>query len=406
MKYLFILGRNVDLSVAEVLAYFEGIENSVLNYSLKKNALLIEVEKSLEKNIVDKFGGVVSIGEVISSGSVDEITNDLENKILYYGTKNKLNYVLWNFASEDSKEIVLAYLKKRFRAEKLKATEKKITGLIKLQTGKNVVNVVGLVDEQYFLFEESDEGKIKSQFSSEANKKIVFQSFEEVQKKPEGVFYFGKIVERCDYEALEKRDMEKPVRRESLSISPRLAKILINLSQAKKGGKLVDPFCGIGTIIQEALIMDIQAIGIDNDPEAIQGAKKNLEWKGFSGKNYTLINDDSKKVKIEFVDVLVSEPDLGEILRNSPSMEKIEKTLKNFESLMIVVLSNFKKNVSGRFVFTAPLIRNGNKRISCNVQNILERTKLKLVSGFPIHEFREDQIVGRDIFVFEKGERV
>jgi hypothetical protein len=37
--------------------------------------------------------------------------------------------------------------------------------------------------------------------------------------------------------------MQKPIRREELAISPRLAKILINLSGAKKNNLLLDPFC-------------------------------------------------------------------------------------------------------------------------------------------------------------------
>ena len=41
------------------------------------------------------------------------------------------------------------------------------------------------------------------------------------------------------------------------------------------------------------------------------------------------------------------------------------------------------------------------KRLGCNSEKILRVTGLKLVPGFPIEEFRENQIVGRQIFVLE-----
>ena len=96
---------------------------------------------------------------------------------------------------------ISVYLKKRFKAEKLKATEKRLTGKMQTQESGNL-NIVSskLINEQYFVFEN----------------------------------YFGRIIQKCDYKAIEKRDMQKPVRRHELSISPRLAKIMINLSQIKE----------------------------------------------------------------------------------------------------------------------------------------------------------------------------
>ena len=75
---------------------------------------------------------------------------------------------------------------------------------------------------------------------------------------------------------------------------------------------------------------------------------------------------------------------------------------KDFENLIIKVLNNLKKNISGRIVFTSPLIKCGKKRIGCDFSRISRETGLKLIGGFPIPEYRGDQIVGRNIVVFEK----
>lgn len=373
MKYLFILGRNITLSIAEIFSYFEKEENKILDYKVKKNSVLLDLEKPI-RDIINDFGGVISIGEVLCEGDIDKLINCLETKELYFGKKNKFNYCLWNFGNETLEEIS-DYLKKRFRKEKLKATKKNLTGKISLQSGESVEKIGSkLIDEEFFVF-----GKEK--------------------------LYFGKITQRCDYEELEKRDMSRPVRRESLSISPRLAKIMINLSQVKKGERMVDSFCGVGVVLQEALLRGIEVVGIDKDKRAVNGARKNLEFQNFSKKNYKLIIGDSSKEQIEEVNVLVAEPDLGETLKKIPTKDKAKKMLKNYEDLMVRVLENLSNLVLGRIVFTAPFIRIGKKRLSCNIEQILEKTNLSLSKineiKFPVPEFRHNQIVGREIFVLE-----
>lgn len=345
MKYLFVLGRNIELSIAEVENYFKRTNKNILSRKIIKNGLLIETNKKLNKDEIDFFGGVISIGEVIC-----ELKN-LDKTEIYFGEKNNINYSVWNFSDEFSE--VRIYLKKRFKQEKLKAVFKPSENSSK-------------INEEYFVFED----------------------------------YFGKIIQKCDYGSLEKRDMKKPVRRESLAISPRLAKIMINLSQVKENETLFDPFCGIGVILQEALLQKIKVIGIDKDKKALEGAKENLNWFGFSKEKYKLINFDSKKVDVTKAQVLVSEPDLGEILKKIPTKEKAEKILRNFEDLIIKVLNNLKNVVSSRIVFSSPLIRIGKKRVGCNIEKICEDTNLKLVEK-EFDDFREKQIVGRRIFVLK-----
>ena len=376
MHYIFILGRNVKLSQAEIFSYFKKENLKILNYSLRKNALLIETDVEIG-NIIDNLGGTLSIGEVIVSGEMNSLIKNLDKKELYFGTKNKLNYILWNFSDENSKNVISDYLKKRFRNEKLKATEKHLSGFMDLQEkdSAKIISSKKLVDEQFFLFENKKE------------------------------YFFGKIIQKCDYETIEKRDMNKPVRRQELAISPRLAKIMINLSEVKKNERLLDPFCGIGVILEESLFQNIKVVGIDKDKNAISGANKNLNWFKFEKENYKLINGDSRNVNPGKCNALVTEPYLGDILKKVPTREKANEILREFEKLIIFVINNLKKNVSGKIVFTAPFIKTIKERVSCNIENILKNTGLKIIKinniGFPIEEFRKGQIIGREIFVLE-----
>lgn len=370
MKYLFILGRNIELSLAEIRSYFERTGNKILNLETNLNCALVELKQEVESRAIDNFGGVISFGEVLAEGSIAEIKAKLENIMLYMGEKNKINYLVWDYSSEDIEE----YLKYRFKTERLKATLKHLAANMELQSGKKVdVSTSKNIDEEFILFE------------------------------GQGKNYFGKITQKSNYEEIEKRDMEKPIIRASLSISPRLAKIMINLSEIKRREKILDAFCGVGVILQEALLQGIQAVGIDKDGLAINGARENMAWFKFDPKDYTLINNDSSNATIGDVDAMASEPDLGMVLKKVPTTNKAKETLRQFENLMINVINNLKRKIRGRIVFSSPLIRTINERKFCDIDKILERTGYKLVEGFPIDEFRGKQIVGRRIFVLEKA---
>jgi hypothetical protein len=53
-------------------------------------------------------------------------------------------------------------------------------------------------------------------------------------------------------------------------------------------------------------------------------------------------------------------------------------------------------------VLTLPFISTGRERVGCDTDRILSKTGLKMEEGFPIKEFREGQIVGREIIVLKK----
>lgn len=367
MKYLFILGRNVNLSAVEVKAFLEKEDVEFRVLGLAGNGLLIDCNKRLNK-VIGSFGGVIAVGEVLVCGDAEKVAEKLDKLNLYHGSSNKLNYAVYDFDAEYFGRF-LDYLKHRFKQEGLKATLKKLTGRIKLQSGEEVFKVNSkLVSEQFFVFKDC----------------------------------FGRIIEICDYEKLEKRDMEKPVRRSELSISPRLAKILINLSQTKKNEVLLDPFCGTGAVLQEALLQGIKVVGIDKDRNVLHGAQKNLKWFKIAKENYKLLVGDSSRLNIPMADAVATEPELGELRKSNPSEARAKEMILRFENLIISVLGNIQNKISGKIAFTAPLIIAGKKRFSCDFVKIAFETGMKIADSFPIDEFRENSFVGRSIVVLEK----
>ncbi len=89
-----------------------------------------------------------------------------------------------------------------------------------------------------------------------------------------------RVVGVQDIDAYAKRDQARPARDTKVGmLPPKLAQILINLCGIlPEGSRILDPFCGTGVVLQEALLMGYRAYGTDINERMIQYSKKNLEW--------------------------------------------------------------------------------------------------------------------------------
>ncbi len=68
-----------------------------------------------------------------------------------------------------------------------------------------------------------------------------------------------------------------------ITMHPRFARFLVNLAHIQTGAKVLDPFCGTGSILIEAGLMDMKIHGSDIDPKMVDAAKINLSKFGISG---------------------------------------------------------------------------------------------------------------------------
>ena len=90
-----------------------------------------------------------------------------------------------------------------------------------------------------------------------------------------------------------------------ISLHPRIATALVNLSGVVAGETLLDPFCGTGGILIEAGLMGVKVAGIDIKRNIVDGCRKNLEYYGV--RNYTLRDGDSTEMDIDPVDAIVTD---------------------------------------------------------------------------------------------------
>ncbi|GFZ81167.1 methyltransferase [Paenibacillus marchantiophytorum] len=81
----------------------------------------------------------------------------------------------------------------------------------------------------------------------------------------------------CSYgEAVWLQHQQKP-QNYSTALNTRVARAVVNIAVPDiAGAKVIDPCCGIGTVLIEAMSMGIDIVGTDMNPLAVRGARVNL----------------------------------------------------------------------------------------------------------------------------------
>jgi len=376
MIYGILLGKNPELSLAELLHYLENrsIEFKILH--VKENLCIIETD--IEPSLVIKdLGGTIKIGEHFDYKELIQ-TLKLKEKIRFGLSVYPKNKKLYNQLRNEITEML--------KREKIKYTFVK-------------PKFYGTTELKHFEV-------LKRILKNDGTEIMVFQD--------EKNYFFKTATVHNPYQ-FKLRDVGRPVQRVIYSIPPRLAKILVNLS-AKPGDKLLDPFCGIGTILQEAMLMNIFPIGLDKDPECIKGAETNLNWikqKYDLQVDFKLIQGDATKLshylEKESIDCIATEPYLGPPLKSKPKKHEAEKMLEELEKLYIKFLTEATKVLKpkGKMSLVLPnFFTNEGEEVKMDIEQMAKETGLKvleLVGGkMSIVDADEKQMTRREIVLLER----
>ncbi|WP_281890343.1 TRM11 family methyltransferase [Paenibacillus sp. YYML68] len=97
--------------------------------------------------------------------------------------------------------------------------------------------------------------------------------------------------EAADNKALWLRHKDKP-QPYSTALGTRTARALVNIAVPEpEGTRVVDPCCGIGTVLIEAMSMGIEIAGMDVNPLAVRGARVNLVHFGYTSPKLVQLQD-------------------------------------------------------------------------------------------------------------------
>jgi len=130
-----------------------------------------------------------------------------------------------------------------------------------------------------------------------------------------------------------------------ISLHPKLARALVNLSSIKKDETLLDPFCGTGGILVEAGLIGAKVIGSDIEEKMIEGCKKTLNF--YNIKNYDLHVSDIGEIGKEIcqVDAIVTDLPYGK--STTTKGEKMDDLYKRTFKSMSNLLKDGRKAIVG-----------------------------------------------------------
>jgi len=118
----------------------------------------------------------------------------------------------------------------------------------------------------------------------------------------------GILAGKIDRSAMESRKSENRPFSHPISLHPKLARALVNLTGILPGQAILDPFCGTGGILLEAGLMGCRVMGGDIDQRMVDGSILNLE-------HYGIHDPDIRRQDIsgwsQQVDAIATDPPYG-----------------------------------------------------------------------------------------------
>ncbi len=225
----------------------------------------------------------------------------------------------------------------------------------------------------------------------------------------------AQTVAEQDIDAYAARDQRRPMRDARVGmLPPKLAQIIINLSgHHQSTSRLLDPFCGTGVILQEALMMGIDVYGTDLEPRMIEYSQKNLEWledTHHTENKFELKSGDATHYQWQKpFDTIACETYLGRPFSTEPRPEKLREVIQDVDTIHRKFLQNVHKQTEPGFkmciAVPAWFTKNSVKHLPI-LDHLTDMgyTRISFVHAVDseLIYHREDQIVGRELVVLEK----
>jgi tRNA G10 N-methylase Trm11 len=377
MKYFFTLGNHPELSVSEIKAKLTQLEIAFTTLIRDNSFFIIETETEIELvDLIDKLGGTIKAGEILFETKSINQSELLKQIKVQEDKKNIFGISAYN-CSLDFKKIGLG-IKKELKNKDLS---------------------VRYVD--------SKENPLSSVI---VQKEILKKNGTElcIMKTGEN-FFVGRTVAVQNFQKYSHFDYDRPeVDNKKGMLPPKLATIMINLAEKNSDAVLYDPFCGNGTVLQQAVLLGHKkVIGSDNDEEQIDKTKKNLDWlKGqkieFEEKLFHADSSIDSTLEPSSVDLIVTEPYMGPPLRGNESYEKINETVTKLKRLYQDSFRQFSKILKkdGSLIFIIPSFIISERQFDINMTSILPKT----FSAINQWQYaRENQRVVRNIYRIKKS---
>lgn len=442
-KYAFVLGRERDLCLAELRATLgrfgfcfnpEQSRTGFGDFILSDNVALFNLDKNPAK-LIDILGGTTKIFEIVdldhanivraparTSESVSQQTSHTQATSVRRINKTIEELILMRAKTTSGKFNFGFSAYGRHRAIQLNPL------------GLNIKkDLKGQLSLRFIALKEKELSTIVSSKNKLATEGLEVGFFND---------QVGVLLAVTDPEAWSERDYGKP-RGDKFSgmVPPKLARAMVNIAlgasindQVSTINKIsriplvVDPFCGSGNILLEALMLGCDVLGSDVSEKAVNDSRENVEWlkEKLSSINdqlsikyqfpkYQLAQIDATSsqllehwnLKLDNYDkvVVVCEPYLGEPKKYLSSIRAVRGEYEKVRDLYL----NFLKNVAGLnrgglvVCLVFPLVETVEKtKFSLYSESVDEIKKIGYTElAKPLIYGRDYQVVKREIVLLQ-----
>lgn len=224
----------------------------------------------------------------------------------------------------------------------------------------------------------------------------------------------AQVVHVQDINAYAARDQARPKRDARVGmLPPKLAQIIANLSAVQPGQTVLDPFCGTGVVLQEALIMGASAYGTDLEQRMIDFSQVNLDWLNtkydLSG-SFTLETGDACTHQwSKPFDTVAGETYLGRPFSAEPDTEVLGQVTRDVDTIHRKFLKNMAQQTPAGLTLCLAVpawkTKNGFKHLgTLDSLEELGYTRMSFVHvrNEDLVYHREDQFVGRELVVLTR----
>jgi len=385
MSHLAILGRQPEISYAELLSLYPGRVTRL-------NEQCAQIED--DSVSLDRLGGSIKLG--IVAGNLPEVAvqdlakelaaTDIAETIATSG-EGKLSFglSLYGFSlSKGQHEALGLELKKIFK-----------------QLGRSVRYVAS-----------------KSQLNAAqiTHNKLLDKGADIWIVRTTKGYTLATTVAVQNIAAYGERDHGRPARSAKVGmLPPKLAQMMINLAAPKDGGRILDPFCGTGVILQEASLLGFKAYGTDIEAKLIEMSKTNGAWlaNNHQTPEWDLAVGDATTHQWDGqIDAVITEGYLGPALSKIPSDKELMRLKTDATQLTVDFLTNLAPQIkSGTPVcITLPCWKTESGFSRVEILDQINHIGYTLKEFLPVtYEHllyvRADQIVGRQITALTRQER-
>lgn len=350
LRYAFFLGNHPELSLVEA---WHALQRNTIATSLEyvgPQHVIFSAEKPISGDVVHELGGTDRIGQIMAKSAHAWTPQEVFDALDATPKSKKITVGLSTLSVSNFDAAAFAYDVKKIAA----ARDVKLRFVLPKKSSRlNAAQV-------------------------EANHLTQSPNAELTLIKQEDQWLLARTLEVQDIRAYERRDTRRPARDARVGmLPPKLAQIMINIAlqsrpTTKGNTTLFDPFCGMGTVLQEAWLLDIKAHGSDINERMVAFSDKNITWlsEHFSVSKELrpelFVHDARRPFPKDLrgkITHIVTEPYLGNPMRSPLLSREAAAHIEPLANLYLAALKNFWPILApeGMVLFLLPAFRRGHR---------------------------------------------